>query len=453
MQSGSSNAPPERGRGAQGAGQLGRKPIPTSADKRIVCLLLTYHQITLMVLGVSSRALSSPRQQGATVAPYDAILDLLRSGSDLLQGVLERRGNIRFAERQNELAQDLEASRDRIQAAQEERSRIAEEARVRYRETAARYPLGTPGRLAALIGGAADPVILVSPIPAGCRMSDTAVAEGIYAILHDIEGFASYAELLSGAFVRSGEAVRSVEGKVGAREIAALEFSERPAVIIYFEPAPGGLAAFAFLSGMFRPVNGESGFALRIARYLDSATADGPGSPHSRANADFPLWHTLPLAGIPGLRPSEVVINSVSAFLVSVIATYWEIQGVRTGLFDDGTRVIGDALPTLPPPPPPSTPPPQSEVPRTDTMARLEQELSVLSQRGFVFEAEILDDGRLAVLMNGDSVRALCTFGADYPRSAPEIWVEGDAALQQFTFAEGAWTAGRTLVEVLEAIR
>jgi hypothetical protein len=267
-----------------------------------------------------------------------------------------------------------------------------------------------------------------------------------------------YADLLTGAFVRDNGVSRAIRGMGEAKEIAAAEFPSRPAVLIYFERHSGGMTAFAYLAGLFATVDGDSGFPVRVAKFL--TTGDPVASPvASPQDTDLPTWQLINLSGWPGPR-EEVIAAVISWFTLSALDTYWLLHGVAgTGLLAAAFPQAGSTSPASDAGQPPRQAQPASEVPLSDAdvtdqfLRRLDSEMRGLAGAGFgLGEVVEFGEGQVALLTSkGDLVIAFVV-GEDFPVKPPLVLALAEHGQQRFDIDEGTWTPDRTLLEIAESL-
>ena len=203
---------------------------------------------------------------------------------DIVGTALKNRGTVRVRREEARLSIQVEERRTVLTQLlireQHERNMVLQ--RLQIQST--HYPLGHPGRFRES-RYSPRPVVLVSPFPGGLTPGwghcESGVDELTYDMLRDAAEISRHAELLTGAFVHDGDRPRTMRGVSDAREIAAVEFVSRPAILIYFERHADGLTVFAYLARMFATTNGDYGFPLRIAKFTttgDPNAAAGRGA-------------------------------------------------------------------------------------------------------------------------------------------------------------------------------
>jgi hypothetical protein len=250
---------------------------------------------------------------------------------------LNTRGTIRIRREETRLNTQLEERKAALTRTMMLERHEHDAALHRLQLHAPHYPLGVPGRFLGS-GSQQRPAILVSPPP--CRMpplvgewptGGVGIDELTYDRLREAPEITRYADLLTGAFVRDQGVPRAIRGVGDAREVAVAEFPLRPAVIIYFERHSTGLTVFAYLASLFATVERDTGFPIRVAKFvLDGDPAKPPVA--LPQDTDLPTWQLIDLSGWQGPR-GEVVAAVIGWFTLATLDAYWLLQGVPgTGL-------------------------------------------------------------------------------------------------------------------------
>ncbi|MCG5218234.1 hypothetical protein [Streptosporangium sp. KLBMP 9127] len=357
---------------------------------------------------------------------------------DLIFGHLERRGAL-AARQQEEEARLAERLEDRRTAAlrtfsrEQDLQRFMRERQARY---AAHYPLGVVGRIAR---GPQSflPSVLVSPVPAGGRYAGNAIPALVHELIWNVPDARRYVDLHTGAFVSDHGVPRAIGGSLGAAEIGALEFSGRPAVIVYFESIGDKLVAFAYLNSLVPTADGSTGFALRVACFGRT-----PGLPAGLPGAgDLPTWQYVNLAALA--QPDDQVIAAVVTwFVVTCLEIHWRLCGVTDIDLRSG-MTISESPPGFG----------SRQVPRSVFASRMEREISQIAHAGYEVEtAEFTDDRVALVIPIGDRQIAFVVTDA-YPVEPPLVLTQSGRDRQRFELDGASWSPDRTLLEVLESLR
>ncbi|WP_433473937.1 hypothetical protein ACQPZP_34825 [Spirillospora sp. CA-142024] len=353
---------------------------------------------------------------------------------------LRTRGVLRRQREEARLSEIADRRRNAAQLAYLEEEHRRRELLERYRYQTARYPLGEIGRLRDLAGDDHRPAVLVSP---PVRASDTVrlrIPGLVHDALHDVNDFVRYAALHTGGFVSDGGVSRAIEGSVGAAEISALEFSGRPAILVYFEADGDRLNAFAYLGSVFPAADGPAGFPVRIASFSRG------GGTTTRADGSLPVWPHVNLSELD--HPDELVIAAlVASFVVSCVEAFWSLQGVRDLRL--GT------IPALP-----------SSAPRrgalidrvTDTGSvfghRVETEALALLNLGFQpIETVEYGPDQVALIASRDDLAVSFVLDPDFPASPPEVFYVDAGAREHVALDPSVWSPEHTLAEIVEALR
>jgi hypothetical protein len=314
------------------------------------------------------------------------------------------------------------------------------------------YPLGLPGRLRDLFELSGRlPVILVSPLPPQAWPSLTAIPERVQGLLSEVPRLGSYAQPISGAFVREAGISRFIDGEVAARTVAVSEFSREPAVLIYFEHTPRALTALAYLSTVFGSVGGDSSFSFVIARYTQDPASNTP--PVMPLGGDLPAWRLINLSALASLDASDVVSQTITWFLLAVIDAYWEQKADR----DPGLLASVGVLPAPARPVrfPAAIPAHTEELPAqflgndVDLRSRLEREARQLVHKGFQVSAEELDSGYVGMHITGVTKDVVFVVDGSYP-DAPPVAISTRGAPIEIGASD--WSPECTLMDVVEAI-
>lgn len=306
------------------------------------------------------------------------------------------------------------------------------------------YPLGTPGRLRSILNSSGLPTILVSPLPPTAWLSQSTVPIRVLELLGEIESIGAYAQPLSGAFVQDIASRRFVDGEVGARTIARLEFGHEPAILVYFEQGVTTLTARAFLSTVFGSVGGDTGFSFAIARYGKSGASE---STATALGGDLPAWRIINLESFPDVDHAEVVAYTVTWFLLAVIDAYWTIRsGTPPGLL----RSVGIGSVSTGPACHETTTEPRHLL-ASDPIrhARVEQEAQRLAASGFEVTAEEVTDRHIGLHVKGLQKDVIFVLDDEYPQSPP---ARIQTAETSFQIEASDWSPECTLIDVVEAL-
>jgi len=320
---------------------------------------------------------------------------------------------------------------------QHEQSMVLERLRVQARH----YPLGEPGRFRES-AYSPRPAILISPPPGGTLSPQPGLDELVYDRLRDAPRISQHAELLTGAFVWDSRVPRAVQGAVGAREIAAVEFTSRPAILVYFERHADGLTAFAYVARMFATTDGDWGFPLRIAKFIihGDSRAEPTAAP---LDTDLPTWKLIDVSGF-GTAAGEVIAAVVSWFVLSTLDTYWLLQGVP------GTRLLASAFGAAGVAPGSGA----DGAPAGDPfIERLEKEMAGLALAGFEFgEVLPLDGDQVALVVSRNDQTIAFGLQDDFPASPPTVLAFGADGPERLDVNGPDWTPDRRLLEIAEAL-
>lgn len=333
---------------------------------------------------------------------------------------IETRNAIRLEYTKARLTEDQEQARHRRDRELREISAIS-----------ASYPLGPPGRLRTLLTFSGLPLILVSPLPPGAWFASDVVPARIQGLLQENEKLGSYAQPVSGAFVRDAGLLRFVEGDIGARAIARYEFGGEPAVLVYFEQASNALVARAYLSTIFGSVGGDSAFSFIIARYSRVPTSNT--SPVTSLGGDLPAWRVINLDAFPESDPVEIVAHTITWFLLAVVDAYWMLKaGIHPGLLTVSGVASSPAL-----------------VSASVRHARLEREKWQLTAAGLQVTSEEITDRYVGVHVQGSGKDVVFVLDDRYPDSPPaEIRASGAS----FEIDASDWSPECNLMDVVEAL-
>jgi hypothetical protein len=342
------------------------------------------------------------------------------------------------------------------------RARIAETAaeanyrrwieQQRYTATIANYPLGAPGNLRALFPGSGQrPMILVSPLPPGAWPSLNDIPERVYELFNEVDKIGSYAQAISGAFVRDAGAYRFIDGEVTARTIALHEFSRAPAIVVYFEQGPRTLTACAYLSTVFRSAGGESSFSFVIARYVNDPRSSGSAA--TPLGGDLPAWRLINLDKFSPLDASAIVAQTITWFLLAAIDAYWTQKGMASpgllalsGADPDGrySDMQGRITPS-----PPRGAAIQFLGDDADLRGRLEREGGQLAEAGFQVSAEELNSGYVGLHVRGSAKDVVFVVDRDYPNAPPVAIRAGGTPIE---IDASDWSSECTLMDIVEAV-
>lgn len=398
-------------------------------------------------------------REGATLSiPVGSLLvKFLGVVPAIIRDALRARAARRAADAQHSYDVRLKRIEHELRVVEQREQVLLQQAMIRFQTSNLRYPLGEPGRLRSLIGRSAAPAIVVSPVPPQFGELSPDMVHRVHDVLHRVTTMHGRAMIETGAFVSYDAVPAFVSGRVGAQEIAAFEFPDHPAIIVYFEPAPDGFDAFAYLTGMFGPRDGDCGFALPIARYR---TAPGRGATVAPAFVTYEngdgtsTWDTVDLTRSSAADNCEVIAYTIAWFIASAVDEYWRLQGVSTEALAEVIRLsggIGLVARSVPQLDAGFAETGQSGL--DDVLPRLEQEISVLGRMGYHFTAELLPDSRLALLLKDDAGKFLWIVGPDYPAKPPELWSDTDEGPFRVLISEEDWSADRTVAQVVEALR
>ena len=341
------------------------------------------------------------------------------------------------------------------------RARITEsteEARLRrsiqaqeYAATIASYPLGVPGKIRTLFPVSGQrPMILISPLPPGTWPSLNAIPERVHALFDEVDNARSYAQAISGAFVRDAGIPRFIDGEVTARTIATHEFTRALAILIYFEQSPRTLTACAYLSTVFGSSGGESSFSFVIARYINDPGSSGQAV--TSLDGDLPAWRSINLDKLSPLDASEIVAQTITWFLLATVDAYWAQKGES----NPGLLVSAGVVPA-------SRYPGMSAVTSSrisdaadrflesdvDLRGRLEREGRQLVEAGFQVSAEDLGNGCVGVHVRAVSKDVVFVVDGAYPGAPP---IEIRAAGTPIKIDASDWSPECTLMDVVEAV-
>nr|WP_042177791.1 hypothetical protein [Kibdelosporangium sp. MJ126-NF4]CEL12771.1 hypothetical protein [Kibdelosporangium sp. MJ126-NF4]CTQ98457.1 hypothetical protein [Kibdelosporangium sp. MJ126-NF4] len=306
------------------------------------------------------------------------------------------------------------------------------EADLQHR-SAQQYPLGTPGRLRALLPVSGLPTIVVSPTPPGSPRYMDGLDRRVRELLLNVADFRRYATIPSGVFAHDAGVTRFIDGEVGARVIAEAEFGRWPAILVYFEPGFRSLTAVAYLSTVFGDVDGSSGFPFPIATYQP-----GAGRSVSR-DTDLPSWHHIDPTATPGVDPLDVVASTISWFVLSAVDTYWQLtSGVRPGLLArSGASSVAEV----------ETPPAVDVAEQSSQLGRLESEAQRLVRLGFDITLEQLPGGYVGLHLSGPK-DVVVVVDESYPELPPVV-IRIDNTDVHIGAAD--WTAECGLADIVEA--
>ncbi len=386
---------------------------------------------------------------------------------DIVGNALKNQGTVRVRREEARLSVQVEERRAVLTQSlireQHERNMVLQRLQIQSNH----YPLGHPGRFRES-RYSPRPVVLVSPFPGGLTPSlghgGPGIDELTYDRLRDATDISRYAELLTGAFIHDGDRQRAIQGVSDAREVAAVEFVSRPAILIYFERHADGLTAFAYIARMFATTTGDYGFPLRIAKF--TTTGDPAQRPVATPqDTDLPTWQLIDLSGFQEAR-EEVIAAVISWFTLSTLDTYWLLQGIpRTGLLtsafaDSGgspTQAGGQAGGQQRPAARAAAPPPtaSAEPSGTDSpfLERLETEMAGLARAGFTF-GEVLEftEDQIALVVSKDGLDIAFALSVDYPAKPPIVLTSGVQGRERFDIDESDWTPDRRLLEIAETL-
>jgi hypothetical protein len=342
----------------------------------------------------------------------------------------------------------VEYTRARIAETAEEANHRRWMEQQRYTATIANYPLGAPGNLRTLFPGSGQrPMILVSPLPPGAWPSLNAIPERVHELFNEVDKIGSYAQAISGAFVRDAGAYRFIDGEVTARTIALYEFSRAPAIVIYFEQGLRTLTACAYLSTVFGSVGGESSFSFVIARYINDPSSSG--SPITSLGGDLPAWRLINLDKFSPLDASAIVAQTITWFLLAAIDAYWTQKGlVSPGLLTLSGAGYPDTQLRITPSPPENAAI-QFLGDDADLRGRLEREAGQLVEAGFQLSAEELNSGYVGLHVRGGAKDVVFVVDSDYPNAPPVAIRAGGTPIE---IDASDWSSECTLMDIVEAV-
>lgn len=310
--------------------------------------------------------------------------------------------------------------------------------------TARSYPLGTPGRLRPFVRDGVAPCLLVSPVAWGGASPETVASTVAYRV-REVDPNGRFLQVLTGGFVRGDDGMRSIDGEIGAVEVAEFEFSPGPSLVVYFERAADALIANALLTNVLRTVDGDGALTMPLARLADGglecAVWREPG-----AGARDVEWvrHPVDESGDGESKALAALASAVASFGVAITAVYWEMQGVRWRVPEKArTRSPVAGLLELEP-----------SVERGGGRAeRLEQELAGLIAAGLAPEVCDLNGDGLGIYVPLERGSAFFEIGPDYPRQPPEVLVRtADGCVERVALAVSHWEPAQSIVDLVKAL-
>lgn len=247
----------------------------------------------------------------------------------------------------------------------------------------------------------------------------------------------NYLLFSSQAHSANGGPGRIVDGAPGARAIAAIELTRKPAIIVFFDESDDAIVANAILSTVFDSADGASSLLFPIARYH----RDGGGEVEPR-DGHLPSWQGIDLDALPGIDLVEVVATTIAAFLLAATDAYWHLRtGLSPNLFArSGVGRLLDGLDDAGRGTAPSTA-------AAGGWGRIEGEAGRLVVKGFGVEAETLADGLIGLHATGPAdIRFV--LGDDYPISPPlAVSIDGT----EIELDPQDWSPECSIIDIVEA--
>ncbi|WP_091035120.1 hypothetical protein [Glycomyces harbinensis] len=287
--------------------------------------------------------------------------------------------------------------------------------------------------------GSEVPIALVSAMPPGGEPAGPDVPRRVGQLLTGLSDLSEYLQLQSGLSPGNVARGRIVDGALGAKSIAAMEFTRKPAIIVFFDVSGGAVTANAVLSTVFNAADGSPSLVFPIARYHRDGGGTAPLGGH------LPSWQGIDLDALPDRDPAEVIATTVSAFLLATVDAYWHLRtGLSPNLF--ARSGVGTLLEGLDGAAPVASEPPAAA--NGAAWRRIESESGRLVVKGFGVEAEELPNGLIGLHASGPlDVRFV--LAADYPRTAPlAVAVDG----VEIEIAEKDWSPECSIIDIVEAV-
>jgi hypothetical protein len=323
---------------------------------------------------------------------------------------------------------------------------------IHHREVSmdARYALGQPGRLRALPPNGVAPCLLVSPTKRLDPLTPLTIADIVSDVVQRVDSSGHLVRPVTGAFAWDEGRPREIEGNVAAAEVALLEFSPRPSIIVHFGGAGEALTAHAHISHVVRTTENEPTFDTPVARLV-------------RNQLEFAIWRMPGEAPGPDLEwrrqevdapdadPYVAFGTAIALSALAICLVYWGLQGVRWRLdrpsleplnemFDAAAQLVTSNEGRI-----------IDDVTLSERMCQELAELTASHTGVDVFDWE--GDETIGVYVPRPPRAITFVVPRDYPTSPPEILMrDGQGAITEIRLESSQWNPSCSLIELLEAL-
>ena len=319
---------------------------------------------------------------------------------------------------------------------------------ARATELERQYPFGSSGRLRQRCRPGLAPSLLVSPVAWEDADSEL-IGHTVSDHISDLDPTGAFLQVVSGGFVRDGHRLRVIDGGVRAAEIAELEFSPAPSLIVYFERSAEAVSAKMLLTHMIPTSDGEPSLTMPLARLtadgLHFAELNEPGLYDRDIEWTFMPVESSHHAGVASMG------WAIAGFAAAVTSLYWQLQGVRWRVRD--SVVVGETPPAL-------TSllddhaigEPAAELTFAE---RLEHELAALVSANLSPEVcDMPDNDGVGLLLEIDDAMVWFAIDRGYPKSPPRIFRrDTDGCVEQIALHPSQWEPSQSIAELASALR
>lgn len=262
------------------------------------------------------------------------------------------------------------------------------------------------------------PVVLVARPPERSGYG-VALIDQVAATLCEVEGIDSAAEVLTTSHV--------IDGRQAALMQVREQYATSRVVLVYFEPAPRGLAAYAVLARMFDTLDGDDTFTFRVARY-DAGASFSTVVPRSTG---LPSWQTLGTQGMDRATCEALIARTVMGFVLGALDAYWQVRGVEPVLL---RRLMT----------------PTTAAAEATGQQRLDQEAQALLAAGYGLSLQ-RHDAHTQIVVSNDRGTIGLVVALDFPASPPRV-LRMRPTVTEVAVDRDSWSPQRRLVEIAEAL-